>query len=238
MITHRSLTVPAPDEGSFEGHCAVPDAGRGPGILLIQEIFGVNDYIRAVADRLALLGYVVLAPNVFWRIRPGVALDGDTEDGLADGLALGQQLDVPAAVRDLAAALDHLRGLDEVDGPVGAVGFCLGGTLAYLLAAAADPDAVVSYYGSGVPGALDRLDDIDAPLLCHFGGADPYIARDDVDRVAAAAQDRPGVDVRVHEGAGHAFDNHESTRFSMPRPAVAAWGVTAVFLDRELNAGR
>ena len=233
-MQERSEQVPAPDgTGTFAAHVAVPDAGSGPGIVVLHEIFGVNDYVTGACRRLAELGYVALAPDLFWRTAPGLAL-GHDEDGLAQAMENVTSFDAEAAVGDAAAALDHLRSLPEVRGGAGVLGFCLGGTLAYLVAAAAEPDAAVSYYGSGVPGALDQADRITCPLLVHFGGDDPYIPRDQIDAARAALADRPGVTFVIHEGAGHAFDNSLAESFHQPDAAEVAWRQTADFLARAL----
>ena len=233
-MQERSEQVPAPDgTGTFAAHVAVPDAGSGPGIVVLHEIFGVNDYVTGACRRLAELGYVALAPDLFWRTAPGLAL-GHDEDGLAQAMENVTTFDAGAAVGDAAAALDHLRSLPEVRGGAGVLGFCLGGTLAYLVAAAAEPDAAVSYYGSGVPGALDQAERITCPLLVHFGGDDPYIPRDQIDAARAALADRPGVTFVIHEGAGHAFDNWLAPSFHQPAAAEVAWRQTADFLARAL----
>lgn len=232
----RIETVTAHDAGQFGAYLRLPPAGHGPGVVLVQEVFGVNDYVRAVAARLALLGYVVAAPDLYWRIEPGLALAHDDE-GLARGMQLAGQLDHDRAVDDLDATAAHLRGLGEVVDRVGAVGFCLGGTLAFHLAARAQIDATVSYYGSGVPDSLETLRDVDRPILFHFGGADEYIPRGAVERVVQAAADSPVATCHLHEAAGHAFDNHESARFHQARPAVAAWGLSAAFLEYHLRPG-
>lgn len=237
-VQERSEQIPAPDgTGTFGAHVAVPDAGSGPGIVVLHEIFGVNDYVTGTCRRLADLGYVALAPDLFWRTAPGLAL-GHDEDGLAQAMENVATFDAEAAVGDAAAALDHLRSLPEVRGGAGVLGFCLGGTLAYLVAAAAEPDAAVSYYGSGVPGALDQADRITCPLLVHFGGDDAYIPRDQIDAARAALASRPGVTFVVHEGAGHAFDNSLAPGFHQPEAADAAWRQTAGFLAEVLPTGR
>jgi carboxymethylenebutenolidase len=223
------------DDGEFGAMTRLPPSGSGPGIVLVQEIFGVNAYLESVADRLAVLGYTVVAPDLYWRIEPGIALTHSDED-LARGMELGQQLDGELAVGDLAATLAHARQMDEVEGGVGVLGFCMGGTLAYHLAAGFDPDVCVSYYGSGVPDALGRMGEIDRPTIFHFGGDDPYIERAGVDAVGRAAADSDVADFHVWEGAGHAFDNLKSERFHQPEPAIAAWGVTATFLAHHFPA--
>ncbi|HEX4344975.1 MAG TPA: dienelactone hydrolase family protein [Solirubrobacteraceae bacterium] len=239
-MTTRSEQVSTAD-GDFAAHVAIPDSGGGPGILLLQEIFGVNEYIRDAARRLAELGYVVLAPDLFWRIEPGIELGAGDED-LRRGMATVQQLDFAVAVQDAIAALAVLRGLPEVAGDAGsgggaragALGFCLGGTLAFQVAAHGDPDVAVCYYGSGIAGALDAADTISCPVLLHFGGSDPHIPREQVDAVAAMAAGHDGFELQVQEDAGHAFDNGFSPRFSDPAAAAVAWEQTSAFLAREL----
>jgi carboxymethylenebutenolidase len=229
----RTETVEV-DGGSFDLHVWVPASGRGPGVLLLQEIFGVGAYIRAVAERLAELGYVVGAPDVFWRLRPNWAADHD-EAGLNASMELVSRFDFPTGVADCVAALERLRSLDEVEGGVGALGFCLGGTLAWFVAAAGNPDVAVSYYGSGVPDGVGEVDRIRCPLQLHFGDADPFIPNEQVDAVRSAVADRDQMELHVHAGAGHAFDNHEADMFHDPAAASAAWALTTDFLAKHLR---
>lgn len=221
--------------GSFDLPVWLPDGGTGPGLLLIQEIFGISDYIRDVAEDLAGLGYVVAAPDLFWRIEPGYDAKHD-EEGLAKSLEMGQRFDVEQGVTDSVAALDHLAALPEVEGGLGVIGFCLGGTIAYFVAGQAEVAAVVSYYGSGVPDNLEILEQISAPVQFQFGGSDPYISRDQVARVEAAAAGKPNVEMHVEEDAGHAFHNRKNPIFHMPEPAARAWQRTEEFLRRHLPA--
>jgi carboxymethylenebutenolidase len=209
----------------------LPQSGVGPGLLLIHEIFGIGDYIRSVAGRLSAAGYVVGAPEIFWRIAPGWERTAD-EAGTAESLPLAGQLDFAQAVGDCASALDHLLAMREVSGNAGVIGFCLGGSLAFGVAAAADPAACVSYYGSQVPAMLDRLDTIASPTLFHFGSRDPYIAGEGVDAVAAAIAERPQFQLNV-EIAGHAFDN-DAPMFHDEAAARSAWSKTMAFLATHL----
>jgi carboxymethylenebutenolidase len=226
----ESVEVP---EGSFDLPVWLPDGGTGPGLLLIQEIYGISDYIRDVADDLAGLGYVVAAPDLFWRLEPGFDAKHD-EEGLAKSLEMGQRFDAEQGVADSIAALGHLADLPEVEGGLGVIGFCLGGTIAYFVAGQAEVAAVVSYYGSGVPDSLDVLEQISSPVQFQFGGSDPYISRDQVARVEAAAAGKPNVEIHVEEDAGHAFHNRKNPMFHMPEPAARAWQRTEEFLQRHL----
>lgn len=228
----ESVTVA---DGTFDLHVWTPEGGSGPGMLLIQEIFGVGAYIRAVADRLADAGYVVGAPDVFWRFAPGWAADHD-QAGLEASLAQVGNLDPQQAIADCAAALAHLQTDPATGGRVGVIGFCLGGTLAWGVAAVAQPACCVSYYGSGVPSMLGLIDQVSCPTLFHFGDADAYIPNEGVDALAAAIAGREGFVINV-ERAGHAFDNHESAMFYDEAAANAAWAKTMAFLATHLPVG-
>ncbi len=234
MSTYRTDQV-AVEGGSFDLHVWVPDAGGGPGLLLLQEIFGVGPYIRAVAERLAGLGYVVAAPDIFWRIERNWESDHSSA-GLEASLGIVQKFDFPQGVADCVASLHRIEELPEVSGGVGTIGFCLGGTLAYLTAAVGSPACCVSYYGSGVAGMLDQLDNIDCPVLFHFGATDSYIPTEQTEAVRAALEGRAGMTVNV-EPAGHAFDNHESEMFWNEAAAASAWEKTTAFLARHLPTG-
>jgi carboxymethylenebutenolidase len=228
----RVESVETPD-GSFDLTVWLPEGGTGPGLLLIQEIFGVSDYIQAVADDLAGLGYVVGAPDLFWRLEPGYRAKHD-EEGLKRSLEMVSRFDVAQGVTDAEAALQRLAALHEVEDGLGVIGFCLGGTIAYFLAAQASMDVVVSFYGSGVPDNTDALDRIDCPVQFVFGGSDSYIPRDQIARLEAAAAGKPNVEIHVEEDAGHAFHNRKSSMFHMPEPAARAWLRTEEFLRRHL----
>ncbi len=230
----ESVEVPG---GAFDLPVWLPEDGSGPGLLLIQEIFGISEYIRAVAEDLAGLGYVVAAPDLFWRLEPGFDAKHDQE-GLARSLEMGQRFDFQQGVADSVAALSHLRQLPEVDGGIGVIGFCLGGTVAYFVAGQTEVAALVSYYGSGVQDSLELLGQITAPVQFQYGGSDPYIPRDQVARVEAAATGKPNVEVHVEEDAGHAFHNRKSEMFHVPDAAARAWQRTEEFLQRHLPTRR
>lgn len=232
MTSTRTVTLTSPDGGSFAGHLAVPASGTGPGLVVLQEIFGVNDYIHDVCDRLAAMGYVAMAPDVYWRIEPGVAL-GHTEADIATGVGYVAQLDPQQVIDDLGAALSQLRELPECDGRAGVIGFCFGGMTTYRVACHLEPDTAVSYYGSGVGSMLAEGDSITCPLLFQYGADDPFIPPDEIAAVRAFADERDHVEFHVYE-AGHAFDNHRSEMFSDPPAAARAWNVTADFLGRTL----
>ena len=215
-------------DGDMDLHIWRPAGGGTAAILLIQEIFGVGPYIRAVAERLVGAGYIVGAPDVFWRIQRNWEAD-HSEEGLGASFGLVQQLDFPNAVSDCVAALGHLAALEGVTGAPGVMGFCLGGTLSFGVAANAEPSVCVSYYGSGVPDMLGVIDQIHCPTLLHFGNEDAFIPNAGVDAVGEAIAGREGFALNV-ENAGHAFDNHEAAMFYNEAAANAAWAKTMAFL--------
>jgi carboxymethylenebutenolidase len=220
----------------MDAHVALPESGSGPGIVVLQEIYGVGGYIKESADRLAGLGYVALAPDLYWRIERGIAIDHD-EAGLAKAFETVQKLDQDLAVRDSVDALAALRKLPEVtDRRAGVLGFCLGGTLAFRVAIESDPDVAVCYYGAGVAGALEHSDAISCPVLLHYGGQDQFIPRDQIDRVCEFAVSRRDWEAHIQEDAGHAFDNHEAPMFHHPEAAARAWEITREFLARTFPA--
>lgn len=221
-------------DGDMPAHLWLPPAGTGPGLLLIQEIFGVSDYIRSRAQDLAEQGYVVLAPELYWRVDGTV--DESREDFLQQGMALQSRLDWDTTVGDSIAALKALRDRTEVTGGTGVVGFCFGGGVAFTVAAFADVDVLVSYYGSALPQLMHLGEKVTAPSLHHFGTADTYIPLSTVEEIRAAVAG-PEVEFHLHEGADHAFDNphpmfvHETARGE-------AWQQTIEFLARQLPVPR
>jgi len=224
------------DGGQMPAYVAMPASGRGPGMVVLQEIFGITEYIKRRTRDLAALGYVAMAPQLYWRLESDVSLPEDTPEGLQQAFGYMQRLDQVQAVDDAAAALEHLRQMPETSGRAGVIGFCMGGRLAYLLAASAKPDAVVSYYGSGIGAELDKADQVRAPIQFHFGENDQYLPLDEAQEIRDTFAVRTDTDVRFHPNAGHAFDN-PSPMFHHAEASQAAWPLTVEFLRRYLPPG-
>jgi carboxymethylenebutenolidase len=220
------VTVAAPDGGSFKAYLAKPARGSGPGIVLLQEIFGVNAYIREVADYYAEEGYVVLAPDLFWRLQPGVELD---EAQFDKAFGLYQKFDFAKAVADITANVAALRARPECAGKVGALGFCLGGALAYLAAAHAGVDCAVGYYGVGIEQQLDLVPRIKCPLVLHFAEADKFVPEAAREQVKAAFASRPDVEIYLYPGADHAFARPGGHAFDKPAALMAHSRSIALF---------
>lgn len=219
-------------DGRFGAYLALPRGGKGPGIVLLQEIFGVNSHIRAVADQYAADGYVVLAPDLFWRSGPRIELGYD-DVSWARAVELMNATDVDKAQQDIGHTVRALRAQPGVQGKVGALGFCFGGRLAYHTAANGLVDAAVAYYGGGIHNALTRAGQVRIPLQMHFGALDAHIPADAVARIATAFEDNDAVEIHVYDQAQHGFNcNHRASY--QQRAAAQAHGNTLVFLSDHL----
>jgi carboxymethylenebutenolidase len=224
------------DGGSMPAFIFLPASGTGPGLVLLQEIFGVTEYIGSRARDLANLGYVVVVPELYWRLGEHITTDETTEAGLQEAFGYMQKLDVPRAVDDAVAAVEHTRTLPPTGGKAGVMGFCLGGRLAYEVGVASDPDVVVSYYGSGIADRLTEAPRLGGPVLFHFGGADNFLPPEQAERIASAFTSRADVEMHSQPGAGHAFDNFRAPIFYHAQAASAAWPLTVDFLERRYPA--
>lgn len=198
------INVPATG-GSFEAYLAIPPRRQGPGLVLYQEIFGVNEHIRAVADLYALAGFVVLAPDIFWRQSPRIELGYEGADR-DRGRALAMALKPEQLMLDMRASVEALRGLPQAEGSkVGAIGYCLGGRLAYMTAALAEIDAAVCYYGGGIHDQLHLASGVTCPIQFHYAERDDHIPMEAVVRVREAFAGKTA-EVHVYEGAAHGFN--------------------------------
>lgn len=197
-------TIKSFDGGEFDGYLALPASGYGPGIVVLQEIFGVNDYLRSVADWYAAHGFVALVPDLFWRLEPGIRLS-DKGDDWQRAIDLYQRLDQAKAVEDSAAALNFLRQHPACSGRAGAVGFCLGGKLAYLLSTRFKPDCAVGYYGVGIEKSLDEAKNLATPLLLHIAARDSNCPPEAQAQIHAALDENPFVTIYDYAEGEHAF---------------------------------
>jgi carboxymethylenebutenolidase len=210
----------------FAAYLALPPAGRGPGLVLFQEIFGVNEHIRTVAEQYALDGFVVLAPDVFWRQAPRVELGYEGTDR-QQALALMQGYTVEHSLADIAASVKALRARPEVGGAkVGAFGYCMGGRLAYLAAATTDVDAAVAFYGGGIHGQLERAAAIRCPVQFHYAGYDDNIPPAAVEQVRQAVAGKKA-EVHVYPGSTHGFNCWARASYHAPSAALAHGRATA-----------
>ena len=245
-MSATTLRIPT-DAGDLPGLLWLPENLEEPvpGLVVLQEIFGLSDYLQQRCADLAALGYAVLAPQLFARLEPplvGVEDWEDAESWLGEGMELTAGLPWERAEADAIAAVGALRAHGTVDSErVGLVGFCYGGGLAVAAAASATqeqrpPSVVVSYYGSALPTLLDQAALVEVPSLHHFGTADTFIPMDQVEQIRAAVTTggtREQIRFELHEGAGHAFDNPHPA-FHHADAAEAAWHQTVGFLAETL----
>lgn len=237
MTTSRYEQIKTADGDTFDAYCAVPASGTGPGIILFQEIFGINDNMRGLADRVAEAGYVALVPDMFWRLER--RFERKDESGLADAFALVQKFDAAKGADDVQATHAHLLGMAECTGKVGTTGFCFGGGMAFLCAASSrvngqGPDAAVSYYGNAVNAMLEMLANITCPLMFHYGNNDAFIPETQIAEVEQAGAGMANVTFYRYD-AGHAFSNWDAPSMYNRAAADLAWGRTMDFFARHLQ---
>jgi len=206
------------DGGEFDAYLSLPASGYGPGIVVLQEIFGVNAYLRGVADWYSAHGFVALVPDLFWRLQPGVEL---TEADRGKAIELYMQLDEAKAVEDSAAALNFLRQHPACSGRAGAVGFCLGGKLAYLLSTRFKPDCAVGYYGVGIEKSLDEAKNIGSPLLLHVAARDNNCPPEAQAMIHTALGNNALVKICVYPDQGHAFGRPGSEHYDAAAAELA-----------------
>jgi carboxymethylenebutenolidase len=229
------LTIRAADGGGFSGYLATPKSGKGPGILVIQEIFGVNKVMRDIADGFAAQGYAALCPDLFWRQEPGIQITDRTKEEWARAFQLYQGFDEAKGVDDLKATLAHLRKLPACTGKVGAVGYCLGGKLAYLMATRSDAECSVGYYGVGIDKALDEAGKIARPLMLHIAEQDEYCPPAAQQAIKAALGKNARVTIHSYPGVDHAFARNGGEHYDKAA-AESANKRTADFFKQHLGA--
>lgn len=220
--------------GSFSAYLALPPGGRGPGVVIAQEIFGINEFVRATADRLAQAGYVAIAPDLFWRQEPGVQLNTYSEAEWERAFGFFKGFDMAKGVEDLDAARQALLAHPALEGDVGCVGFCLGGRLAWEAACALPLQVSVGFYGVGIEQALEKAAGITGRVLLHVAEQDGYCPPEAQEKILSALRDDPRVDVQVYPGVDHAFARPASPHFHEASAALA-WNRTLAALDGALR---
>lgn len=229
----QDITISTPD-GDFGGYLASPSAGRGPGIVVIQEIFGVNGFVRETADSFAARGFFALAPDLFWRIKPNIQLTDKTDAEWKQAFDLMGKFNVDAGVKDIQATITHLRHLPGVSGKVGAVGYCLGGLLAYLSATRTDSDASVSYYGVNLDKMIGEVKNVRHPLLLHIAEADEFVPPDARKKILEGVAGNPLITAHVYPKMNHAFARMGGAHYDQANAELAN-GRTATFFRQHLS---
>lgn len=221
------IDVRVVDGETMAAYLALPDGPFRGGIVLLQEIFGVNAAMRGAADDFAAAGHAVLAPDLFFRQSPRVELDY-TDAGRKRGFAYANAYDIRRGTHDVTAAAQTLRARLPASVPVASLGFCLGGKMSVLAAAAKGMDGAVAFYGTGLEQHLQELATIDCPLLLHFGDSDSHIPMATIQAVRERTAKMENVELHLYPGAGHGFYN----RF---RPTVYDASASRLARERTLD---
>ncbi|AXJ95271.1 MULTISPECIES: dienelactone hydrolase family protein [unclassified Sphingomonas] len=228
----KTITIDTLDnDDKFTAYVAEPEGAPKAAIIVIQEIFGINAGIRRKADTLAEAGYLAIAPELFWRFAPGVELDPDVPNEMQQALDLMGKFDQDAGVRDIEATIRAARAMLPEGGKVGAVGYCLGGRLAFMTAARTDIDASVGYYGVGIDGLLREAHAIANPVLLHVPEEDHFVDKDAQKRMHDGLDDHPKVTLYDYPGEDHGFATEFGQRRSDASAKIADERTAAFFAE-------
>jgi carboxymethylenebutenolidase len=203
-MTGKDITIKGAD-GSFGAYLAAPASGHGPGVIVIQEIFGVNSVLRAICDAHAARGRFALAPDLFWRLEPGINLTDKTQEDWGKAFGYMQRFDADKGVTDIQTSIAHLRKVPGCSGKIGTVGYCLGGQLAFLSGTRTDADANVGYYGVMLEKRLSEAGKIKKPLMLHIAGKDAYQPPEARAQIMDTLKGNPLVTIHVYPEMDHAF---------------------------------
>lgn len=208
-MPNEMVTVDAHDGGTFSAYLAKPSADKAPGLVLMQYICGVNAVMRRLADGFADQGYLVAVPDLFWRQEPNLQLINDPSkpDPVEQkkALELNDGFDDENAIEDLKSTLAYLRSHPNGNGAAGALGYCLGGRTAYLMAARSDSDCTVGYYGVNIDTYLGEASAISRPLMLHVAANDELCTPEAHDAIISTLSGNSNVTLHEYAGAGHAF---------------------------------
>jgi len=220
-------------DGAFGAYIARPAALPAPAVVVLHEVFGVNADIRRTCDELAALGFIAVAPDLFWRQEPGVDLDVKSEPDWQHGLRLYQAYDRDAGARDVKDAAAAAAELPDCTGKVAVLGYCLGGLMTFLTAVRYEVDAAVVYHGGDTGKYLQEADRLNAPLLMHLAEEDEFISKPAQQEIKAALAGKPNATIYSYPGQHHAFARHNGAHYDGSAAALAN-GRTYEFLNREL----
>ena len=224
------VQVQGPD-GAFKAYVARPAGTPKAAVVAIQEIFGVNAVMRKKADWLASEGFLAIAPDLFWRIQPGIDITDQTEAEWAQAFDYFKRFDVDAGARDVQATITHARGMGATY--VGSVGYCLGGLLAYLTACRTDCDASVGYYGVNIPAFIGEAANIQKPLTLHIAGKDAFVDKAAQDAMHAGLGGKAKVTLHTYAEQDHAFTREGGKHYDAAAAQIAD-GRTITFLKANL----
>src|SRR5271163_1114739 len=220
--------------GTFSAYIARPKTVPAPAVVVLQELFGVNDDIRKTCDELAGQGFIAVAPDLFWRQEPGVDLGVNSEPDWQHGLRLYQAYDRDAGARDVKDTANAVAKLPGCTGKVAVLGYCLGALMVFLTAVRFGVDAAVAYHGGDTEKYLGEVDRLRAPLLMHLAEEDEFISKTAQAQIKAALAGKPNATVYSYPGQCHAFSRHNGTHYNAAA-ATLANARTKEFLHRQLQ---
>jgi carboxymethylenebutenolidase len=215
--------------GAFDAYLARPTSTPTAAVVVIQEIFGVNQVMRDITDGLAAQGYLAVCPDLFWRIQPNIQLTDQSEAEWQRAFELFNAFDVDQGIKDIAATIDTIRAHPDCNGKVGAVGFCLGGKLAFLTATRTDADASVSYYGVGLDAHVPEAEKLTRPVLLHIAEEDQFVPKDAQDRIVEGLKNHPQVQIHTYAGQDHAFARMGGAHYDAASAQLAGERTLAFF---------
>jgi carboxymethylenebutenolidase len=221
-------------DGAFRAYIATPEALPAPAVVVLHEVFGVNDDIRKTCDELSEKGFIAAAPDLFWRQEAGVDLSVTSEADWQHGLRLYQAYDRDAGVVDVKQTADAVLKLPECTGKVAVLGYCLGGLMTFLTAVRHHVDAAVVYHGGDTEKYLGEVNGLHAPLLMHLGEEDEFISKPAQAEIKAALASKSDARVYSYPGQRHAFARHNGTHYNAAAAALAN-GRTGEFLNQQLR---
>ena len=227
------MQISVPD-GTFQAYIERPSFEPAPVVVVIQEIFGVNEDLRQTCREVADAGFIAIAPDLFWRDEPGLDLNAWSEEEWRRGLELYQRYDRNRGVEDIRATIAAARNIEGASGRVAVMGFCLGGLMTYLTAARTDVDVAVEYYGGSTEDYVGEVDAIKAPMLIHLAGADEFMPSEAQERIRSAVAAKDNIQVFTYDGCSHAFARHTGDHYDADAAKLAN-GRTFDFLREKLG---
>jgi carboxymethylenebutenolidase len=222
------------EDGAFSAYVARPGRSPAPAVVVIQEIFGVNQVMRDVTDGLASQGFLAVCPDLFWRIEPDIDITDKSEAEWKRAFELFNAFDVDAGVKDIAATIDAIRKDPGCNGKVGVVGFCLGGLLAFLAATRTDADAAIAYYGVGIDARVAEADKLAEPLMLHIAEEDQFVPKAAQEIILQALKNHPHIEIHTYAGRNHAFARVGGEHYNAA-DAKLAGGRSLAFFQKHLG---
>jgi len=229
MSEFRKLDV---TDGAFSVYIEWPEKKPAPCVVVLQEVFGVNNDLKKSCRELADQGFIALSPDLFWRQDPGLDLNYWSEEDWKKGMSLYEAYDFNLGVHDVEAVLSMARSLPESNGKAGLMGYCLGGLMTFLTAARSKVEAAVAYYGGGTQNYLSDTPNLRSPLIMHLGTEDEFISQDSQAKIKAALKDKGNVTVYSYLGCSHAFARHTGTHYDEDAASLANGRTYQFFHDK------